>query len=58
MMKINGLGYNVPECQITSGQTYPITGNNPTANVTTLQNFGESLIFEPVPLEFLSTDDK
>jgi hypothetical protein len=52
-----GLNYDVQACKIHEGAgDYPLTGNNLQVNVTKLQNFGESLMFEPVPMEFLRSD--
>jgi hypothetical protein len=32
-----------------------MTGNELFSNVAYIENYGESLMFEPIPLEFLST---
>lgn len=54
-----GLDYEVPLCSVAAGSgLYPITGNNLVSNVTLLRSYGQSLLFEPVPLEFLTSDSK
>lgn len=56
-VKFTGVNYDVPLCSLIDGiGEYPITGNDLTANNTVLQHFGETLMFEPVPLEFLRSD--
>lgn len=58
MIKFTGVAYDVAPCSILPGTgDYPISGNSDLAtNVTVLQNFGETLWFEPIPLEFLTSD--
>lgn len=56
-VKFTGVNYDVPLCSIQDGLgENPITGNDLMANDTVLQNFGETLMFEPIPLEFLRSD--
>lgn len=59
MLDFVGFNYDFPLCSIRpSTGLYPLTGNNVVSNVTLLRNFGNSLLFEPIPLEFLKTDVK
>ena len=57
MLKFDGLDYDVPQCTLDYGTgKYPLTGSTLTSNCTTLSHYGSSLMFEPVPLEFLTSD--
>ena len=55
MLRFTGIKGDVTPCKIQSGVTTTLTGNNPTFNNTILVQAGQSLIYEPVPLEFLRT---
>jgi hypothetical protein len=45
----------MPQCFLTSGVNTPLTGNNIAFKAETLQNYGSTLMFEPVPMEMLYT---
>ena len=48
---------DVPQCEIRSSESTPITGNDVIEfNSITYREYGKNLMFEPVPLEFLYTD--
>ena len=53
LLEFVGVNHDVPLCRIHGEGDDPITGNSPVDNSTVLRNFGETLMFEPVPLEFL-----
>ena len=46
----------VPQCEIMSGTNDPIVATDPTYEFSTIREYGDNLIFEPVPLEFLYSD--
>lgn len=46
----------VPQCEIMSGENDPIVATDPTYDVEYVREYGDNLIFEPVPLEFLYAD--
>jgi hypothetical protein len=54
-MKFNGLKGTVNPCTLQSGVKTPLTGNSLTFNNTILMQANQTLMFEPVPLEFLSS---
>lgn len=57
ILHFTGLHYDQPACSIAPGSgDYPLTGNSPTAETTVIQNYGASIMFEPVHLEFLTSD--
>ena len=47
---------DVPQCEIISGTSRAIDAVNPTYDSTTIREYGDNLMFEPVPLEFLYSD--
>lgn len=47
---------SVPQCEIRSSESNPIEGNNVVFNFSKLREYGQNLMFEPIPLEFLYTD--
>ena len=49
------LEFNPPLCTIASDTTTPITGDNPVFLSEVVRKYGESLMFEPIGLDFLST---
>jgi hypothetical protein len=49
---------DAPECYLESGVDTPITGANPTATTETVREYGQNLMFEPIPLEFIYTDSQ
>ena len=51
-----GFDYNPPLCKLVSDSKNPIKGNKPTFISEVIRPYGESLMFEPVGLEFLYTD--
>jgi hypothetical protein len=56
-MIFEGYHGDVPTCEIISDTETPITGGNNLQFVTTtLREYGQNLIFEPVPLEMLYSD--
>ena len=40
---------NMPQCYITSGINEPMTGSNVVYKERTIAEFGENLVFEPIP---------
>ena len=46
----------VPQCEIRSSETTPIEGNNVVFNSSKMREYGQNLMFEPIPLEFLYSD--
>lgn len=44
-----GMDVDMPQCYITSGIDEPLTGNNVVFEEMTLNEFGENLMFEPIP---------
>ena len=46
----------VPQCEIRSSESNPISGNNVVFNWSKLREYGQNLMFEPIPLEFLYSD--
>lgn len=55
-MRFTGINQQVPLCEIVSGVEDPLLGNEWTSNSTQILNYGESLMFEPMGLEFIKTD--
>jgi hypothetical protein len=55
-MRFTGMNQQVPLCEIVSGVEDPLLGNEWTSNSTQIMNYGESLMFEPMGLEFIKTD--
>lgn len=54
-----GFQKDQPSCEISSGTQDPITGSEPLVfRSDTLQRHGKNLLFEPVPLEMLFTDEQ
>jgi hypothetical protein len=53
---MSGIHYGPAACTIQSGVDEPITGNDPLFAVEITREYGASLILEPIPIEFLSTD--
>jgi hypothetical protein len=53
-----GLDYDQPACTIgpSSTSATPLEGNDPVATVEVVQSYGGSIMFEPVHLEFLTSD--
>ena len=47
---------NPPDCYIESSTDTPLTGDNVTMNNTIVQEYGQNLMFAPIPLEFIHTD--
>lgn len=47
---------DAPECTISSGTTTPLTGNAVVFETETIREYGQNLMFEPVPLSMLYTD--
>ena len=47
---------NPPDCYIESSTDNPLTGDNVTMNTTIVQEYGQNLMFAPIPLEFIHTD--
>ena len=45
----------MPQCYLTTGIENPISGSNPRFESTTIAEYGETLMFEPIPLEMLYT---
>ena len=57
MLDFYGLDYDQPLCKIHEGDNNdPLQGDNYYENSTTLHHFGESIFFEPIPMEMLFTD--
>lgn len=54
-IRFSGLKAQTPLCTIKSGVTAPITGNTPSFSGRAVTTYGQSLFFEPIPLEFLTT---
>lgn len=52
----SGYEGDVPECRIESGTTTPLTGSNVVFETETIREYGQNLMFEPVPLSMLYTD--
>ena len=51
------LKQDVPQCEIYSGTDDPIIGSEPiNFSSVTLQEYGNNLLFEPIPMEMLYTD--
>jgi hypothetical protein len=46
---------DMPQCFLTSGNITSLTGSNIAFKNETLQNYGDTLMFEPVPMEMLYT---
>lgn len=51
-----GFNENPPLCKLESDPLVPLTGNNVRFVSSVIRPFGQSLMFEPVGLEFLYTD--
>ena len=47
---------DVPQCSIVSSPSNPIEGTEIVMNASTFREYGQNLMFEPVPLEFLYSD--
>ena len=45
----------MPQCYITTGINEPLTGENPRFEAMTLAEYGENIMFEPIPQEMLYT---
>ena len=50
-----GLKYDVPLCSMKDDTTDPLVGNSRTYSVTKTRPYGQNIMFEPLPLEFLKT---
>jgi hypothetical protein len=50
-----GMTKDMPQCYITTGINSPMAGENVAFGATTLAEFGENLIFEPIPQEMIYT---
>jgi hypothetical protein len=46
---------DMPQCYLTPGASVPLSGENPFFEASTLTEFGETLMFEPIPQEMLYT---
>ena len=55
-LAFTGLNYGPTPCSIESSDLEPITGNEPIFSTNITQDYGGTLIMEPIPLEFLSTN--
>ena len=47
---------NPPDCYIENSATTPMTGDNVTFNTTVIQEYGQNLMFVPIPLEMIYSD--
>lgn len=47
---------DVPQCTLETSVSNPIVGNNVVFNASTMREYGQNLMFEPVPLEFIYAD--
>lgn len=47
---------DVPQCTLETSVSNPIEGNEIVFNSSTFREYGQNLMFEPIPLEFLYTD--
>ena len=47
---------HVPECSISSGVDDPLVGNEIVFETETIREYGQNLMFEPIPLSMLYTD--
>jgi len=56
-LKFSGLKAQTPLCTITSGVIQPLTGNSVLFSGRAITTYGQSLFFEPISLEFLSTPE-
>jgi hypothetical protein len=57
LLEFTGLNYNVPLCSIVAGSgLYPLTGSQLVDNNTLIQTYGNSVFFEPITLDFLTSD--
>ena len=54
-IKFEGMDVDMPQCFLTTGISTPLTGANPRFEAMTLAEFGENLMFEPIPMEMLYT---
>ena len=52
----DGFNENVPKCDIVSDTTNPLTGVDVVVSSEIIRPYGQSLMFEPVGLEFLYSD--
>jgi hypothetical protein len=52
----DGYHGDVPECTISSGSDTPMTGNDVVFETETIREYGQNLMFEPIPLSMLFTD--
>lgn len=50
-----GIHQDMPQCFLSSGQTDPLEGANPVLLARTTMEYGQSLLFEPIPMEMLYT---
>ena len=50
-----GMDVDMPQCYLTPGASVPLSGENPFFEASTLTEFGETLMFEPIPQEMLYT---
>lgn len=46
----------MPQCTIETSESNAIEGNNVVFNSITYREYGQNLMFEPIPLEFLYSD--
>lgn len=59
LIRFVGNNYDVPQMEIISSDSFPITGNEPSFNSTTWIPYDSTrLFYEPVPFEFLHTAEK
>ena len=56
MAIFDGFNENVPKCDIVSDSTTPLTGANVVLKSEIIRPYGQSLMFEPIGLEFLYSD--
>ena len=54
----DGYHGDVPECTISSGVNNPMTGNEVVFSTETIREYGQNLMFEPIPLSMLYTDSQ
>ena len=47
---------DVPQCTLETSTSKPLVGNNFNITSTTIREYGKTLMFEPIPLEFMYTD--
>jgi hypothetical protein len=57
LLQFTGLDYTAPMCSIVAGSgLYPLTGSQLVDNNTLIQTYGNSVFFEPITLDFLTSD--